>query len=105
VKHPRHTGPTRADSGRDLHLDVVPGAAGVGRSLEAALREAVRSGRLAAGSLMPGSRNLAADLGLSRARWTPLLSGDPCITGLRVLWGRVGEAVGQLAKVLGEFWW
>jgi DNA-binding transcriptional MocR family regulator len=57
-------------SGLDLHLDLtseLTGAAGgVGRALETALREAVRSGRLAAGTRLPGSRNLAADLGLSR---------------------------------------
>ncbi|MBO0851933.1 MAG: PLP-dependent aminotransferase family protein, partial [Pseudonocardia sp.] len=56
-------------SGLDLHLDLrldPHGNAGLGRSLEAALREAVRSGRLAAGTRLPGSRALAADLGLSR---------------------------------------
>ncbi|MFI9172394.1 MocR-like pyridoxine biosynthesis transcription factor PdxR [Streptomyces lincolnensis] len=37
-----------------------------GRSLQAALREAVRAGRLAAGTRMPSSRDLAADLGASR---------------------------------------
>ncbi|WP_246126832.1 MocR-like pyridoxine biosynthesis transcription factor PdxR [Embleya hyalina] len=41
-------------------------AAGTGRSLEDALREAVRSGRLAAGTRLPGSRALASDLGLAR---------------------------------------
>ncbi|MEV8553517.1 PLP-dependent aminotransferase family protein [Streptomyces glaucescens] len=37
-----------------------------GRALQAALREAVRSGRLAAGTRLPSSRDLAADLGVSR---------------------------------------
>ncbi|WP_328773110.1 MocR-like pyridoxine biosynthesis transcription factor PdxR [Streptomyces sp. NBC_00286] len=37
-----------------------------GRSLQAALREAVRSGRLAPGTRLPSSRELAADLGVSR---------------------------------------
>ncbi|MFF3906037.1 PLP-dependent aminotransferase family protein [Streptomyces sp. NPDC001848] len=37
-----------------------------GRTLRAALREAVRSGRLAAGTRLPSSRELAADLGVSR---------------------------------------
>jgi GntR family transcriptional regulator/MocR family aminotransferase len=37
-----------------------------GRSLQAALREAVRSGRLAPDTRMPSSRDLAADLGVSR---------------------------------------
>lgn len=54
----------------DLHLDlrrtIVPGARGVRELLLTALREAVRSGRLAAGTVLPPSRSLAADLGLAR---------------------------------------
>ncbi|WP_443060601.1 MocR-like pyridoxine biosynthesis transcription factor PdxR [Streptomyces sp. NBC_00448] len=45
-------------------LDVAP--RGRGRALQSALREEVRSGRLAAGVRMPSSRALAADLGVSR---------------------------------------
>ncbi|MFF4548779.1 PLP-dependent aminotransferase family protein [Streptomyces sp. NPDC001406] len=37
-----------------------------GRALQAALREAIRSGRLAPGTRLPSSRDLAADLGVSR---------------------------------------
>ncbi|MFD8545921.1 PLP-dependent aminotransferase family protein [Streptomyces sp. NPDC059649] len=37
-----------------------------GRALQEALREAVRSGRLAAGTRLPSGRELAADLGVSR---------------------------------------
>ncbi|MEU0590063.1 MULTISPECIES: MocR-like pyridoxine biosynthesis transcription factor PdxR [Streptomyces] len=37
-----------------------------GRALREALRDAVRSGRLAAGTRLPSSRDLAADLGVSR---------------------------------------
>ncbi|MGW4230824.1 MocR-like pyridoxine biosynthesis transcription factor PdxR [Streptomyces sp. NPDC004980] len=37
-----------------------------GRALQEALRQAVRSGRLAAGTRLPASRELAADLGVSR---------------------------------------
>ncbi|MEV7479512.1 MULTISPECIES: MocR-like pyridoxine biosynthesis transcription factor PdxR [Streptomyces] len=37
-----------------------------GRALRSALREAVRSGRLRAGTRLPASRELAADLGVSR---------------------------------------
>ncbi|MFF3332615.1 PLP-dependent aminotransferase family protein [Streptomyces sp. NPDC002888] len=37
-----------------------------GRSLQAALREAIRAGRLAPGTRLPSSRDLAADLGVSR---------------------------------------
>jgi GntR family transcriptional regulator/MocR family aminotransferase len=48
----------------DLHLDR-PGPR-VRASLEAQLREAVRSGRLAPGLRLPSSRSLAADLGVAR---------------------------------------
>lgn len=41
-------------------------ARGRGRVLQSALREAVRSGRLTAGTRLPSSRELAADLGVSR---------------------------------------
>jgi GntR family transcriptional regulator / MocR family aminotransferase len=51
--------------GLDLHLDVGP-VRGRGRALEDALRDAVRSGRLTPGTRLPGTRSLAADLGLSR---------------------------------------
>ena len=48
----------------DLHLEVSgtrPRAA-----LEGALRDAVRSGRLAPGTALPSSRALAQDLGIAR---------------------------------------
>jgi GntR family transcriptional regulator/MocR family aminotransferase len=51
-------------AGLDLHLELSgtrPRAA-----LESALRQAVRSGRLAAGTALPSSRALASDLGLAR---------------------------------------
>jgi GntR family transcriptional regulator / MocR family aminotransferase len=55
---------------RDLHLDlratITPGARGTRELLLGALRDAVRSGRLAAGTMLPPSRSLAADLGLAR---------------------------------------
>jgi GntR family transcriptional regulator / MocR family aminotransferase len=56
---------TRSTSaGLDLHLELSgtrPRA-----SLEAALRDAVRGGRLAAGTALPASRVLARDLGVAR---------------------------------------
>jgi GntR family transcriptional regulator/MocR family aminotransferase len=60
-----------ANSGaRDLHLDlrgvVRPGARGVRELLVNALREAVRSGRLTPGTMLPPSRTLANDLGIAR---------------------------------------
>jgi GntR family transcriptional regulator / MocR family aminotransferase len=51
-------------AGLDLHLELSgtrPRAA-----LESALREAARSGRLSAGTALPSTRALAADLGLAR---------------------------------------
>jgi GntR family transcriptional regulator/MocR family aminotransferase len=56
-----------AKSGADLHLDVriEPGSR-VRAGIEAALRDAVRGGRLAAGTRLPPSRSLAADLGVAR---------------------------------------
>ncbi|WP_203882196.1 MocR-like pyridoxine biosynthesis transcription factor PdxR [Planotetraspora kaengkrachanensis] len=97
-------------SGLDLHLDLqldLTGAGGVGRSLEGALREAVRSGRLTAGTRLPGTRGLAADLGLSRGTvvhaYTQLIA-EGWLTGSRGSGTRVagvlpesdtGEAAGH----------
>ena len=53
-----------ANSGVDLHLDRT--GPRVRASLEAQLREGVRSGRLAPGLRLPSSRSLAADLGVAR---------------------------------------
>lgn len=53
-----------ATFGVDLHVE--PTGPGVRRGLTEALREAVRSGRLAPGTRLPSSRSLAADLGIAR---------------------------------------
>ncbi|MDT0406165.1 MocR-like pyridoxine biosynthesis transcription factor PdxR [Streptomyces edwardsiae] len=53
-----------ATFGIDLHLE--PSGPGLRRGLTDALREAVRTGRLAPGTRLPSSRSLAADLGLAR---------------------------------------
>jgi GntR family transcriptional regulator/MocR family aminotransferase len=59
-----------APGSRDLHLDlrqtIAPGTRGARSLLLNALRDAVRSGRLAPGTMLPPSRSLAADLGLAR---------------------------------------
>src|SRR4051812_7946985 len=55
---------TWANSGVDLHADIA--SSRVRRSLEEALREAIRVGRLPEGLRLPSSRQLAADLGLAR---------------------------------------
>src|SRR6476659_6374991 len=51
---------------RDLHQTIIPGARGARDVLLTALRDAVRSGRLAPGTMLPPSRTLATDLGLAR---------------------------------------
>jgi GntR family transcriptional regulator / MocR family aminotransferase len=51
-------------AGLDVHLDLS-GSRPRAR-LESALRDAVRSGRLAAGTALPSSRSLARDLGIAR---------------------------------------
>ncbi|MFF7858825.1 aminotransferase class I/II-fold pyridoxal phosphate-dependent enzyme [Streptomyces sp. NPDC007904] len=53
-----------ATLGFDLHLE--PSGPGLRRGLTDALREAVRTGRLAPGTRLPSSRTLAADLGIAR---------------------------------------
>jgi GntR family transcriptional regulator / MocR family aminotransferase len=58
------TGTRSTSAGLDVHLELSgtrPRAV-----LEAALRDAVRSGRLAAGTALPASRVLARDLGVAR---------------------------------------
>jgi GntR family transcriptional regulator/MocR family aminotransferase len=53
-----------AVTGLDLHVDL-PGPR-LRAGLETALRHAVQTGRLTAGSRLPASRTLAADLGIAR---------------------------------------
>jgi len=53
-----------SSAGFDLHLE--PSAPGLRAGLMDALREAVRTGRLAPGARLPSSRSLAADLGVAR---------------------------------------
>ncbi|MRG59302.1 aminotransferase class I/II-fold pyridoxal phosphate-dependent enzyme [Agromyces sp. CFH 90414] len=53
-----------ADSGLDLHVALDPHRKT--GSLEDALREAIRDGRLAPGTRLPATRTLAADLGIAR---------------------------------------
>ncbi|MEU2282267.1 PLP-dependent aminotransferase family protein [Streptomyces sp. NPDC013178] len=55
---------TWATFGVDLHVE--PTGPGLRRGLTDALREAVRTGRLAPGTRLPSSRSLAADLGIAR---------------------------------------
>ncbi|MFD5517739.1 PLP-dependent aminotransferase family protein [Streptomyces sp. NPDC127066] len=57
-------GKTWATLGVDLHVE--PTGSGIRKGLTEALREAVRSGRLAPGTRLPSSRSLAVDLGVAR---------------------------------------
>ncbi|WP_329545910.1 PLP-dependent aminotransferase family protein [Streptomyces sp. NBC_01356] len=57
---------TKAWAALGVDLHVEPTGPGVRRGLTDALREAVRSGRLAPGTRLPSSRSLAADLGIAR---------------------------------------
>ncbi|MEV6838910.1 PLP-dependent aminotransferase family protein [Streptomyces sp. NPDC051133] len=54
-----------ATLGVDLHLEPAA-SGGLRRGLTDALRDAVRTGRLAPGTRLPSSRSLAADLGIAR---------------------------------------
>ncbi|MGV9450655.1 MocR-like pyridoxine biosynthesis transcription factor PdxR [Streptomyces sp. NPDC003635] len=60
-----NTWATSSALGIDLHLEPATGP-GLRRGLTDALREAVRTGRLAPGTRLPSSRSLAADLGIAR---------------------------------------
>ena len=51
-------------TGLDLHLDVT--GPRIRAAVEAALRQAVQGGRLPAGTRLPATRTLAADLGIAR---------------------------------------
>ncbi|PWK61865.1 GntR family transcriptional regulator/MocR family aminotransferase [Streptomyces sp. CG 926] len=56
-----------ATFGADLHLQLdLTAGRGLRAGLTEALREAARGGRLAAGTRLPSSRTLAADLGVAR---------------------------------------
>jgi GntR family transcriptional regulator / MocR family aminotransferase len=54
--------------GPDLHVDLDRGD--LRRSLQQVLRDAVRAGRLPAGTRLPSTRTLAADLGVARGTVT-----------------------------------
>lgn len=56
---------TSGSGGLDLHLDL-PAGRGRRKALEAALRQAIRDGRLAPGASLPSSRALATELEVAR---------------------------------------
>ena len=91
--------------GLDLHLGVDKAAGFVGRALEAALREAIRSGRLHPGARLPGSRSLAADLGISRGTvvqaYTQLIA-EGWLTGTTGSGTRVADLPGPGPAIAGD---
>jgi GntR family transcriptional regulator / MocR family aminotransferase len=62
--HPERDADGPVGSGLDLHVELI--GPRVRAALETALRQAVQTGRLAAGTRLPASRTLAADLGVAR---------------------------------------
>src|SRR3954453_1370449 len=58
---------TRTDSGGGLLVELRRDATvALHRQLEASIRDGIRSGRLRIGTVLPATRSLAADLGVSR---------------------------------------
>ncbi|MFJ5265381.1 PLP-dependent aminotransferase family protein [Streptomyces sp. NPDC088387] len=96
---PSATGAASASAAWELLLPAAGAPARArGRSLQAALREAVRSGRLAPGTRLPSSRDLAADLGVSRGLITEAyeqLTAEGYLRSGRGAGTWVGEAVRQ----------
>ncbi|MFJ6571709.1 PLP-dependent aminotransferase family protein [Streptomyces sp. NPDC091292] len=67
TNQPARGGPGSGSTAWEMLLPAASAPArGRGRALQAALRDAVRSGRLAPGTRLPSSRDLAADLAVSR---------------------------------------
>jgi GntR family transcriptional regulator / MocR family aminotransferase len=60
------SGADEATGGRDVFLDIDLRRGYLRRNLRSALREAIQQGRLVAGTRLPSSRRLAADLRVSR---------------------------------------
>lgn len=90
-------GGQRAGGAWELLLPAVAAPARQrGRALQSALREAVRSGRLAVGTRLPSSRELAADLGVSRGLVTEAyeqLTAEGYLRSSRGAGTWVGDAV------------
>lgn len=82
---------------------LLPSAAapprGRGRALQSSLRDAVRSGRLAPGTQLPSSRELAADLGVSRGLVTDAYAQ---LTAEGYLTGRQGSGTWVTAAGAGS---
>ncbi|MBL0779708.1 PLP-dependent aminotransferase family protein [Streptomyces albidoflavus] len=89
-----------ANLGIDLHLE--PAGPGLRKGLTDALREAVRSGRLAPGTRLPSSRTLAGDLGIARNTVADAyadLVAEGHLTARQGSGTRVAEQAGPAASV------
>ena len=88
----------------DLHLAVDP-ASGRRVGLEQALREAIRDGRLAAGTRLPSTRTLAAELGLARGTVSAAydqLVAEGHLVAVRGSGTRVAERRGGISACAGS---
>jgi GntR family transcriptional regulator / MocR family aminotransferase len=93
---------TWAIPGVDLHLDLD--GPRVRATLEAALRDAVTSGRLAPGTRLPSSRALAADLRIARntvAETYGQLAAEGWLTSVQGSGTRVADRVSAPGPALG----
>ena len=90
---------TWATSGLDLHLELRGSRKRA--ALEAALRDAIRSGRLAGGAWLPSSRALARDLGVARNTVAEAY-GQLVAEGWLVTRQGSGTRVGQSAGAVGN---
>jgi GntR family transcriptional regulator / MocR family aminotransferase len=89
-----------ANSGRDLHLVVAPTA--VRASIEQGLRDAIQSGRLTPGTLLPPSRSLSQDLGVARntvAEVYAQLSAEGWLVARQGSGTRVAALIGSIPPV------
>lgn len=90
---------TWATSGVDLHLDLT--GSRVRAALEAALRNAIASGRLRPGTRLPSSRGLAADMGIARntvAEAYGQLAAEGWLTALQGSGTRVAHGTTELDR-------
>jgi GntR family transcriptional regulator/MocR family aminotransferase len=63
--------PREGQFARDLLLPLRPGDGSLHQQVERAVRDAIRSGRLVAGTALPSTRALARELEVSRGTCAP----------------------------------
>ena len=87
-----------SSTGLDFHLDLDP-AGGRRHGLAEAIRRAIRDGRLTAGTRLPSTRALAADLGLARGTVTQAFAELAVEGYLRIHQGTGAVVVGMPGQV------